>query len=428
MISALIVAVVAFLIGITILSLARKNRERRSNVGTETEANKYSVPREGIKSLSPDIKHKTVSFSDREKLQCNVGKEEVNEALTIEESFSGARGKLDATTSVNDSLDQSDLLSSEGMFREQLVSDSTATLTANYINSILKTGVDEVPISELLIFVGSRNASFNRNLSVELAATLESLGFGSAPDPRKHGIKPQTSGSVKVFSLSGFPSTIESDRFFYLVVMVHLTSMVSKADKLVLESEKQLASFIISSSESVSGYERKSLNAFFDWCFSNSHGYRGIERIIKKLDNSERLSIWRHLVNVAIVDKQLDVRELAELQKIYDVLELDSLKKHVYLAAVSNAILTAERQLKSMSELQALERIEPGLKQDPLVTAEFDFEMENEVLDTRTGIGRHAWAGRFHSVNGTIQTLNEEEYFDDTDWFNSEIDEYIDNG
>ncbi len=343
---------------------------------------------------------------------------------------------------------ESRLFSLAQMPRAQLANDRSAILISTYIKQVLSTGSDEVLVGELLHLVSSQNCTFNRKLAVGLATVVEALGFGIAPDPRIHGVKPHTTGVIKIFPLAEYESATVADEFHRVVVVVHLTSMVSKADELVLESEKQLARMVIQSNTSFTPYERTSLEALFEWCFSNSFGYRGIKRNIQKLNHSEKLSVWEHLVRVAIVDKKLDVRELAELQKIYDVLDLDPSKKHIYLAAVSNEILTAKRAQREVVEFDkntpsghftrvihsvgnsrfsdgkphSIEGSDEGIEGFHLdFEQEIDFDVDDDNCSGLQERGGRAWTGSPHVVDGTIQSLDGGEDFDSSPWFDTAI-------
>jgi len=221
---------------------------------------------------------------------------------------------------------------------------SMAAQIQTHIEQALESGVTDLPLGEILNLAEFEHANFTRKRASHICAYVHSLGYELIPNPDTHGIRPRTTSSVRVLRMSDYESELLSSDFYAAVVLIHLSSIVSKADEFVHDSEKDLTRKLLDSMENFSPYELASLNELFEWCFENQISYKGIRRNIKKLSPAGREAAWDQFVDVAVADNVLDPREVIVLDKIYDLLELNPVHKRSRISAVSASIEVQEER------------------------------------------------------------------------------------
>ncbi|OED41952.1 hypothetical protein AB833_08390 [Chromatiales bacterium (ex Bugula neritina AB1)] len=234
-----------------------------------------------------------------------------------------------------------------------------------YIEQSVSSGNKKIPIGDLLNIAQIDHENFTRQRANDLCELIQSLGYGVVPNPTLHGIKPRSTSFLTLLNLSDYDTDIVSTDFYLTTVLVHLSGMVSQADGHIHESEVALTRSVLESRSDFSSFEKDSLVALFEWSQQNQISYKGIRRNIKKLGEDQRETVWSQLADVAIVDQNIDPREIIVLAKIYDLLELDQSAKAIRLSAINNTFSSAGDQSEQTASLKIRDKEENNIGGTP---------------------------------------------------------------
>lgn len=152
-----------------------------------------------------------------------------------------------------------------------------------------------------------------------LRPVVSSLGFGIAPDPLLHGMKPRPGFKVALY---GTPPKVASPEFAVLVPILRLGALVAQASRGVDPSEEAVLRNVVASSDRLDPAERRSMEAFLLWCLATPQDTRRLKGALKRLPEEEKDPLCRILVAVASADGRVDAREMKLLGELYDYLGL----------------------------------------------------------------------------------------------------------
>lgn len=159
--------------------------------------------------------------------------------------------------------------------------------------------------------------------SETLAALVEGMGFGMAPDSRFHNIKPNTDGKVVVFPHGHGVDFRPSKEFRTIGTILRLGAMVSQIDQGLSPAEEATLQSLIHDNRELTSIEKDSLLAFLRWCLSTPQGTAGLKQRLAEVSTAEKTAISHILISVAHADGHIDPREVKQLEKLYTTLGLD---------------------------------------------------------------------------------------------------------
>ncbi|UNT44759.1 tellurite resistance TerB C-terminal domain-containing protein [Acinetobacter sp. LUNF3] len=99
--------------------------------------------------------------------------------------------------------------------------------------------------------------------------------------------------------------------------------MIAKCDSTFHEKEKVLINKTIDEDSSISLSERSSLNAYFIWSMNSSVNTAGLKQQIESMDETNKISFRKILVQIALADGKIEATEIKQLEKLYTMLGID---------------------------------------------------------------------------------------------------------
>ena len=212
--------------------------------------------------------------------------------------------------------------------RELLIRSTAFVGVRDLLEKTVTAGEGTLPIVTLLNLVGEDTTQLPKKTARMVSELCENAGFGIAPDARIHGIKPVITRNIQVFRKRlKDTSTDFSPTFNLNVLLVRLSALVSKSDDRVVYQETLAIESFIENDSSLSPFERSSLSQLLRWCLENKSAMAGIKKLTSNLTTEMRELVWERLVFVANSDRQLHSAEVAKLDQLYDVLDLDPSQK-----------------------------------------------------------------------------------------------------
>jgi len=240
-------------------------------------------------------------------------------------------------------------LAAFALLPEDLV-EATPSADASTLASLVQSRLDDsgrasLAAAEVLPYVRiARPDKISKNEAMLLAQALEKLGYGVEPDVRLGGPAYDAHGRVVVFRrLPDCPSTA-SDEYTTATLCMRLGAAVSAADDDVSEVERTLLQKHIADTLQLSPGERQRLGAHLAWLLEEKPGTQGLKRQLAALTTEARHHIAQLLIIVATTDGHVDPREMKMLEKLYDLIGLDSatLYKDIHAALAGDEPVAVE--------------------------------------------------------------------------------------
>ena len=203
---------------------------------------------------------------------------------------------------------------------------SDATSLASLVRSRLDgDGRAHLGAGELLSYVRlAKPEKVSKSEAMLLAQALEKLGYGIEPDVRLGGPVYDVDGHVIVFRrLPDCPSTA-SDEYATATLCMRLGAIVSAADDEVSGAERTLLEKHIADTLQLSAGERQRLDAHLAWLVEEKPGTNGLKKHLAALTTETRHHVGQLLITVATTDGRVDPREMKMLEKLYDLIGLDT--------------------------------------------------------------------------------------------------------
>jgi len=220
-------------------------------------------------------------------------------------------------------------LAAIGLLPEDLV-EATPSSDASALASLVRSRLDgegqaNLAAGELLQYVRlAKPEKVSKNESMLLAQALEKLGYGIEPDVRLGGPVYDAEGRVIVFRrLPDCPSTA-SGEYATATLCLRLGAVVSAADDEVSEAERALLQKHIAETLRLSAGERQRLAAHLAWLLEEKPGTNGLKKQLAALTRDARHHIGQLLITVATTDGRVDPREMKMLEKLYDLIGLQT--------------------------------------------------------------------------------------------------------
>ncbi len=159
--------------------------------------------------------------------------------------------------------------------------------------------------------------------SESLAALVEGMGFGMAPDARFHNIKPNPDGKVIIFPHGHGVDFRPSKEFRTVGTILRLGAMVCQIDQDLSPAEEATLQSLIQDNRELTSIEKDSLLAFLHWCLIIPQGTAGLKQRLTEVSTAEKTAISHILISVAHADGRIDPKEVKQLEKLYTTLGLN---------------------------------------------------------------------------------------------------------
>ncbi|MBL3540707.1 TerB N-terminal domain-containing protein [Aminivibrio sp.] len=205
-------------------------------------------------------------------------------------------------------------------------------------------------MGKILAVLGQRPPlKMDRERAAEIADALAAFDFGMAPDPGIHGFVPLPHGPVALFSPRIVPSARE--KFAALTALIRLGSLVAQVSGEATEGKRRVVENLVSSDETLSQEEKRSLSALSLWAFAVPQGAAYIRGVLKHLPEETNRSLGRILGAIAAADGRVDPSEVRAIGKLYGYLGLncDQAARDIHAAVSGSFVPSAGTNAKGFS-------------------------------------------------------------------------------
>lgn len=188
---------------------------------------------------------------------------------------------------------------------------------------------------------------FDKREYLALCQLLAKLGVGIEPDARFGGALPESGSPIVLFQLSKDSASAPTQEYTSATVILHLAATVASSDGRLSKNEEQHLEDQLETRFSLSADERMRLRAHTQWLLKNTPSFSGMKKRLASFNQTQRETLGKFLIDVALVDGVIDPDEVKILNRIYKLLGLDSkdLYSHAHVAATEPVkIEDAEKQ------------------------------------------------------------------------------------
>ena len=196
---------------------------------------------------------------------------------------------------------------------------------ADWIRACVAQGgqVDALDLLERL--GGTRPDKLTRKRLTDASDTLLGLGFGMAPDPRFALRAPKAGEPVILFDLPPGTHALDvSDGFRVAALRVGIATMIAQADTEVDTAEAATIDAIVSETPNLSLSERLRLSATARWMRIVPPDMALLRKRMKDAPEPAREAFAALAVQMAAADGEASTEEVAQLEKLYKTLGLDT--------------------------------------------------------------------------------------------------------
>jgi uncharacterized tellurite resistance protein B-like protein len=159
--------------------------------------------------------------------------------------------------------------------------------------------------------------------TVNLTSLLDSFDAGLEPDVRFGGAAITTNTPIVLFRTQPGSPHSATPSYSAALTMIHLAAAVIAADGDVSPAELDHLTAHIEASLQLTQPERIRLHAHLQWLGASEVKLTGLTKRLHTLTTAQRASLGDMLVTVAASDGHIAPSEVATLQKIYKLLDLD---------------------------------------------------------------------------------------------------------
>lgn len=206
--------------------------------------------------------------------------------------------------------------------------DANAQAFVNQIKSWMGSDQQAVIESQTLVDLWpSKNRDYLTKTEAEaLSGFLAGFGYGVEPDVR-YSRNPSKRDFLTLFKLSDGDEEPGED-FHSARLLLHLASAVAAADDHIDQAEEEHIEQHLEQSLDLSPCEKARLRAHLARLLHNPPTLRGVRRRVENLPQNKRRSLATFLLTLAGADGHLEGDEITVLEKIYDILGLDTSQVH----------------------------------------------------------------------------------------------------
>ena len=183
-----------------------------------------------------------------------------------------------------------------------------------------------IPVQDVIERLeGARPEKLSKRILIGAADALARIGYGFAPDPRFALRSPKLEEPVVLFELGEAVAQLEDVSDYYRTALIEaaLGSFVAHADGQITESERKS---LFAKAMEVDGLilqEYRRLAANLEWMLAVAPDITMLRRKLKETGPEAMASIRSALVAAAHADGVIQSEEVAGIEKVYKVLELD---------------------------------------------------------------------------------------------------------
>ena len=191
-------------------------------------------------------------------------------------------------------------------------------------NIVEKGGL--APVGEVVARVGGKPPEkLTKRLLTETADSLAWLGFGLAPDPRFALRSPKLGELAMIFDLGEAVVYLEDVSETYRDALLNIATgaFVAHADGEISEHERETLLETVRDMKNLGDHERRRLAADLEWMLAVAPDLAFLRRKLKDAWSVDVAAIRATLISAAHADGVVRVKEVAAIEKIYDVLGLN---------------------------------------------------------------------------------------------------------
>ena len=191
-------------------------------------------------------------------------------------------------------------------------------------NVVEKGGL--APVGEVLARIGGTPPEkLTKRQLTEAADSLAWLGFGLAPDPRFELRSPKLGELAMIFDLGEAVGYLEDVSETYRDALLNIASgaFVAHADGEISEPERETLLETVRDTKNLKGHERRRLAADLEWMLAVAPDLAFLSRKLKRTGSDAVAAIRATLISAAHADGVVRVKEVAAIEKIYNVLGLN---------------------------------------------------------------------------------------------------------
>lgn len=225
--------------------------------------------------------------------------------------------------------DARESLAAFALLPDELV-EATPSADAKALASLIGSRLDadgraRLTAGELLPYVRlAKLDKVSKNEAMLLAQALERIGYGIEPDVRLGGPVFESNEPVVAFRRLPDCPSVASEEYAAATLLIRLGVMVSAADDVVSQAERELLERHIEQRLQLTPGERQRLSAHLAWLIEADLGMTGLKKRLESLPQPSRHTIARLLVDIAATDGHVEPREMKILEKLYALLDLPS--------------------------------------------------------------------------------------------------------
>ena len=202
------------------------------------------------------------------------------------------------------------------------------TFSRRIESALAGTNEATIPVSELVDgFPAQRVNVFSAKEASTFAQLLERLGFGIAPDIRYSNVNLTKHQHAAVFRLDA-GETEPSAGYQAATVLLQLGAAVSAADGTVSADEERLLEAHLEQSLHLSQADRTRLRAYLQWLLVEPPTLNRMKSRMKSLGDPDRLQLARFVITIAGADGAVSAAEIKVLNRVYNLLGLDTDQLH----------------------------------------------------------------------------------------------------
>lgn len=193
-----------------------------------------------------------------------------------------------------------------------------------------------VEVSPLLrLWPCRRSDRFSKPEAVALAQLSEHLGYGLEPDVRFGGGAWKQGGRLVLFRLSDEHIAAPTEKYASATTLLHLAALVARADGVVDDAADRALERQIEGSMHLHEAERLRLRAHLEWLMAEQPGLAGLKKRLAQLHDAERAALCDLAVGIAGADGHIHPKEVAVLEKIYQLVGRQAQDLYADLHSVS---------------------------------------------------------------------------------------------
>ena len=224
---------------------------------------------------------------------------------------------------------------------------SGAKIIRERLTEVCNNGLGFLPVGSLYkkIYQKAPEKLMKQDL-VSLAAFVENIGFGLAPDIRYHNMKCTTDSNIVVFPGGHGKDFRPSKEFNILGTILRLGAMVCQIDQEIAPAEEIVLQNLVQDNRELTNIEKDSLLAFLHWSVRTPQNATGLKARLAEISEVQKSAISHILISVAQADGVIRPEEIKQLEKLYTTLGLnkEQVSGDIHVLAADKGPVTVSRR------------------------------------------------------------------------------------